>query len=101
MSDSPHQAIPQTGTDAQIKLTETAEPQVQGQQDAQPGNLTPNTHAGRLISGLVGRPIVPGEDVNNLWAEMQQAVGKKWAVTVAPGPKGGKPSVQQVSLPPE
>jgi hypothetical protein len=45
MSDSPDQALPQTGTqtDAQVRLPETAEPQVQGQQDAQPDNLTPNT----------------------------------------------------------
>ena len=64
-------------------------------------NLTPQTHAGRLIAGLVGRPLIPGEDVGTLWGEVQKAVGRKWAVTVASGPKGGKPSVQQVSQPPE
>ncbi len=63
--------------------------------------LTPFTHAGRLLSGLVGRALVPGEDMAALWTSLQGAIGKKWAVTVAAGPKGGKASVQAVSAPPE
>ncbi|MGY2895465.1 hypothetical protein [Deinococcus sp. UYEF24] len=44
MSDSPHEAIPQTGTDKseQAIIPQTAEPQIQGQKEAQPDNLTPN-----------------------------------------------------------
>ena len=64
-------------------------------------HLTPQTHAGRLLSGLVGRQIVPGESVNGLWEYITNAIGQRWAVTVQPGPKGGKPSVQSVNLPPE
>ena len=42
MSDSPHEAIPQTGTTKteQLNIPQTAEPQIQGQQEAQPDNLT-------------------------------------------------------------
>ncbi|MCZ2344104.1 MAG: hypothetical protein LC104_20270 [Bacteroidales bacterium] len=64
-------------------------------------NLTPNSHAGRLIGGLVGRPLQPGEDVAALWTAVQAAVGRRFMVTVQSGPKNGKPSVQMVSLPPE
>ncbi|QEL19417.1 hypothetical protein [Limnoglobus roseus] len=63
--------------------------------------LTPHTHAGRLLAGLVGRPLVPGEDISGLWTDVQKAIGQTWAVTVASGPKGGKPSVQNVSVPSE
>lgn len=63
--------------------------------------LTPITHAGRLISGLVGRPLQPGEDASALWTAVQSAIGKKFLVSVQPGPKGGKQSVQVVSTPPE
>jgi len=58
-------------------------------------HLTPQTHAGRLISGLVGRPLVPGENVGTLWDDLTKAIGQRWAVMVASGPKGGKPSVQR------
>ena len=64
-------------------------------------NLTAQTHAGRLIAGILGRPLVPGESVGELWEAIQRAIGTKFMVTVSPGPKGGKPSVQSVSLPPE
>jgi hypothetical protein len=45
MSDSPHEAIPQTGTDTseQVRLPETAEPQVQGRQDVPAPEGTPHT----------------------------------------------------------
>ena len=48
MSDSPHEAIPQTGTTKteQAKIPQTAEPQIQGRQEAQqatrPGDLNPD-----------------------------------------------------------
>ncbi|WP_424951222.1 hypothetical protein [Deinococcus sp.] len=44
MSDSPHEAIPQTGTDKseQVNIPQTAEPQLQGRQDAHPTEPTPN-----------------------------------------------------------
>ena len=64
-------------------------------------NLTPQTHAGRLIAGIIGRPLVPGEDIQALWEAIQRAIGTRFMVTVSPGPKGGKPSVQSCSLPPE
>ena len=64
-------------------------------------NLTPQTHAGRLIGGILGRPLVPGESVGELWIALQKAIGTRFMVTVSAGPKGGKPSVQSVSLPPE
>jgi hypothetical protein len=63
--------------------------------------LTPHTQAGRLLGGLVGRPLVPCEDVGALWNTLQSAVGKRFMVVVASGPKGGKASVQSVTLPPE
>lgn len=60
--------------------------------------LTPGTHAGRLISGMAGRPLQPGE---NVLALIEGFKGKLWCIGIAPGPKGGKPSVQSVSPPPE
>ena len=64
-------------------------------------NLTAQTHAGRLIRGILGRPLVPGEDVGELWIALQKAIGVRFTVTIEAGPKGGKPSVQSVVLPPE
>ncbi len=63
--------------------------------------MTPHTHAGRLLGGLLGRTLNPGEDVGLLWPQVQACIGKRYLVTVAAGPKGGKPSVQSVTLPPE
>lgn len=60
--------------------------------------LTPQTHFGRLITGMAGRNLVAGEDLTALVAGF---AGKRFLVTIASGPKGGKPSVQSVSLPPE
>jgi hypothetical protein len=64
-------------------------------------SITMQNHAGRLLVGLLGRSLSPGEDTGALWAELQRCVGKRFAVTVAMGPKGGKASVQNVSPPPE
>jgi len=45
--------------------------------------------------------LVLGEDAVAMWSYLQKVVGKRYLVTVQPGPKGGKPSVQGVTLPPE
>ncbi len=63
--------------------------------------ITAFTQSGRLLAGLLQRQLVPGEDMAKLWADLQACVGKAYMVTVQAGPKGGKPSVQAVSLPPE
>jgi hypothetical protein len=60
--------------------------------------LTAMNHAGRLVSGMAGRGLQANEDVSALLASF---VGKPFLVSVATGPKGGKPSVQSVSQPPE
>jgi hypothetical protein len=60
--------------------------------------LTAGNHAGRLVSGMAGRSLQSGEDVSALLGSF---IGKKYLVTVASGPKGGKPSVQNVTTPPE
>jgi len=57
-----------------------------------------HTHAGRLIAGMSGHPLVVGDDVSSL---IDGFKGKRFMVTISPGPKGGKPSVQTVSLPPD
>jgi len=61
-------------------------------------SINPNTHAGRLIAGLLGRVIVVGEDVQDA---IDTCKGKVYTVSVQPGPKGGKPSVQSVGKPPQ
>jgi hypothetical protein len=53
-----------------------------------------NTHAGRLISGLLGRQLVAGEDVEQV---IEGCKGKTYIVSVQPGPKGGKPAVRMVA----
>ena len=63
--------------------------------------LTPKTHGGRLLTGLLNRQLIPGENVSELWQALQECIGKRYLVSVQPGPNGGKPSVQMVSLPPE
>ena len=60
--------------------------------------VTPQTHAGRLLSGMLARTLTPGEDANLLISSL---MGKRFLCGQAPGPKGGKPSVQSVSLPPD
>ena len=53
--------------------------------------------AGVLIAGLIGRPIKAGDNVKAL---IDGCVGKAYMVSVAPGPKGGKPGVRSVGTPP-
>ncbi len=61
-------------------------------------SINPNTHAGRLIAGLLGRAIIVGENVQ---ASVDACKGKTYLVSVQAGPKGGKPSAQSVGKPPE
>jgi hypothetical protein len=60
-------------------------------------SINPNTLPGRLISGLLGRAIVAGENVKDA---VNACVGKTFMVVVQPGPKGGKSGVKSVSQPP-
>ena len=59
--------------------------------------INPNTLSGRLIAGILGRPIVAGENVQ---AAIEACVGKSYVVSVQPGPKGGKPGVKSCGVPP-
>jgi hypothetical protein len=61
-------------------------------------NLNPNSQAGRLIRGLLGRDLQVGENVK---ASIDACVGKRYLVQVAPGLRGGKPAVRSVNVPPE
>ena len=60
-------------------------------------SISPNTHSGRLVAGMAGRPIVCGDNVKAL---VDNAIGKTYMVRQAAGPKGGKPSVQSADVPP-
>lgn len=60
--------------------------------------VTTATHPGRLLTGMLGRPLTPGE---SLRAAVDGAKGKPFLIRVAPGPKGGKESVQSADRPPE
>jgi len=60
--------------------------------------FTPATHAGRLVTGMAGRPLQVGENVLTL---VDTFVGKRFLAVVSPGPKGGKPSVQSAAATPE
>ena len=60
--------------------------------------ITPQTHAGRLLTGMAGRALTVGGDVNAL---ILSFMGKRYLCSHQGGPKGGKPSVQSVSPPPE
>jgi hypothetical protein len=60
-------------------------------------SIDPNKLAGVLIAGLLGRPLVPGENVEEA---VKACIGKVYMVNVQPGPKGGKPCVRSVSKPP-
>jgi hypothetical protein len=61
-------------------------------------DINPNTLAGRLIAGLLGRPLQPGENVK---AAVEACVGQTYMFVVQPGPKGGKSMVRVVSKPPQ
>jgi hypothetical protein len=60
--------------------------------------ISPNTHAGQLVKGLLGRDISPGENVETA---LKQCVGKTYLIAYKPGPKGGKPAVREVGPVPE
>jgi hypothetical protein len=60
--------------------------------------INKNTLPGRLISGLLGRDLVVGE---NIQAAIGGCVGQTYLVSVQAGPKGGKPGVKSVGLPPK
>lgn len=60
--------------------------------------ITTANHPGRLIAGMAGRPLVANEDLQELIGGF---VGQSFMLRQAAGPKGGKPSVQSVDLPPE
>jgi hypothetical protein len=60
-------------------------------------DITPNTLPGRLIEGLIGKPLVAGDSVKAL---VDGCTGKRYLVSVQAGPKGGKPGVKAVSIPP-
>jgi hypothetical protein len=76
-----------TGTEAGKMASTLTEP-----------DIRPTTKAGRLISGMIGRNVVPGEDVQAL---VMSQKGKTFLVGVGPGPKGGKDSVQTVGPKPQ
>jgi hypothetical protein len=59
--------------------------------------INANTLSGRLIAGLIGRPIVAGDNVK---AEVEACIGKVYLVSQQAGPKGGKPAVQACDKPP-
>lgn len=61
-------------------------------------SLKDSVHAGRLLSGLLNRQLIVGENVENA---INACKGKMYMVSVQRGPQGGKPSVQYVSSLPE
>ncbi len=61
-------------------------------------SITTTALPGQLIAGLLGRQLVAGEDVK---AALDACIGKSYLVTVQPGPKGGKPGVRMVGVPPQ
>jgi hypothetical protein len=60
--------------------------------------ISPSTHAGQLVKGLLGRDIVPGENVETA---LKACVGKTYLIGYKVGPKGGKPAVREVGPVPE
>ncbi|MFO0852267.1 MAG: hypothetical protein U0871_27440 [Gemmataceae bacterium] len=61
-------------------------------------SIKPTNKAGRFISGMAGRDIQMNENVLPL---IESFKGKRYAITVAPGPQGGKEGVQAVGPIPE
>lgn len=61
-------------------------------------SISPTTLPGRLIAGLLGRPLVAGENVQEAVAA---CVGEHFLVSVEAGPKGGKPGVRSCGKPPQ
>lgn len=60
--------------------------------------ISPNSHPGELVKGLIGRDIVPGENVETA---LKECVGKTYLIAYKSGPKGGKPAVREVGPVPE
>lgn len=60
--------------------------------------IKPTTLPGRLIQGLLGRPLTVGE---NIKAALDSCVGKPYMVNVEAGPQGGKAQVRSVGKPPQ
>ena len=60
-------------------------------------NVNPNTLPGRLVTGLAGREIKPGENFKGI---VDGAVGRPYMVVIQRGPQGGKAGVKSVSIPP-
>jgi hypothetical protein len=56
-------------------------------------DISPQTLAGRLIAGLIGRDVKAGDDVR---AAVEDCKGKRYLIAVQPGPKGGKAGVRMV-----
>lgn len=61
-------------------------------------NINPKSQTGVLISGLLERPLVPGENVKDA---ITACVSKVCMVGVQPGPQGGKPQVRSCGKPPQ
>lgn len=60
-------------------------------------SISPTTLPGRLIAGLLGRAIVPGENVKDA---VDGCKGKTFLVNIAGGPQNGKPCVRSCGKPP-
>ena len=60
-------------------------------------DINPNALPGRLLSGMLGRPLRHGESVADA---INECKGKDYLIVVAPGPKGGKSAVRMASKPP-
>lgn len=61
-------------------------------------SISPNSHPGQLVKGLLGRDITPGENVETA---LKACVGKTYLIGYKVGPKGGKPAVREVGPVPE
>ena len=55
--------------------------------------INANTHAGRLVAGLLGRSLVDGENVK---ASIDACVGENYLIKIELGPQGGKAAVRVV-----
>lgn len=60
--------------------------------------FTAGNKAGKFVAGMAGRALQTGEDLSPV---IESCKGKRFVLSVAGGPKGGKVGVQAVSLPPE
>ena len=96
VSDFSHQKI--DGPRWRWEWEVTSGPNAGSKADAlTPPTISPLALTGKLVAGLLGRAVAPGEDVQTA---IQGCVGKSYMVTVSPGDKGGKPMVRFVGQPP-